>query len=129
MAMRSKADYGKKWLSAACKLAVVGALLGAAIPMYADAVVQGNVYEYPNYNSPPSTYPFGLLYTSAVQIAPPTSDVISWNFTCSTCTGYGISASGDAKVVNGALGADASVTVTGSPTGTHYLAEANSYTQ
>ena len=37
-----------------------------------------------------------------------------WSFTCtSTCVGYGISANGSAKVLNGSLGASATVNVTG----------------
>jgi len=74
-------------------------LAGAGGSMYADIITEGQVGQ--NLGGSPSN----LL----------TTGLPSWSFTCSTCTGYGISANGAAKVTDGSLGASSSVTVTGTP--------------
>jgi hypothetical protein len=105
------------------KAALIGVAL-AAMPMYAGAIVQGNVFQ----SLDDTDFTQGhTIFNSPVNAGSPVSDTVSWSFTCSTCTGYGISGSGAAKVINGSLGAESSVTVTGSPAGAHYLGEANSY--
>jgi hypothetical protein len=96
------------------------------IPMYADAFVQGNIFQNPDTTDFTQGH---TIFNSPVNTGSPVSDLVNWTFTCSTCSGYGLSGSGAAKVVNGSLGAVSSVTVTGSPTGAHYLGEANSYAQ
>jgi len=100
-------------------------ILGA-VPMHATAIVQGNIFQSTDYTD----FTQGsTIFNSPVNSGSPVSDLVNWTFACSTCTGYGISGSGAAKVINGSLGAVSSVTVTGSPTGAHYLGEANSYSQ
>lgn len=101
-------------------------IIAGAIPMQASAVVQGAVFQNPD----TTDYTQGHdIYMSPVNTGSPTSDLVSWTFTCSTCSGYGITADGSAKVVNGALGAVSDITVSGSPTGPHYVGEADSYAQ
>jgi hypothetical protein len=100
-------------------------ILGA-IPMYADAFVQGNIFQNPDTTDFTQGH---TIFNSPVNSGSPVSDLVNWTFICSTCSGYGLSGSGAAKVINGSLGAVSSVTVTGSPTGAHYLGEANSYAQ
>jgi hypothetical protein len=87
--------------------------LGVCAPMYANvilanAVVDGALGE--NLNGTPMQ-----LFDTGAPNGSPISDTVNWNFACSTCTGYGISGNGAAKVINGALGASSSLTVTGSP--------------
>jgi hypothetical protein len=89
-------------------LPIVAFAIGAATPMYADTIVEGQVGQ--NLGGSGSN-----LYSSGAQNGSAVSDIINWNFTCSTCVGYGISANGAAKVIDGSLGASSSVTVTGSP--------------
>ncbi len=87
--------------------------LGVCAPMYANAiaavaVVDGALGE--NLNGTPMQ-----LFDTGAPNGSPISDTVNWNFACSTCTGYGISGAGAAKVINGSLGASSSLTVTGSP--------------
>ncbi len=96
------------------------------IPSYATAVVQGNIFQNPDTTDFTQGH---TIFNSPVNTGSPVSDLVNWTFTCSTCSGYGLSGSGAAKVIDGSLGSVSSVTVTGSPTGPHYLAEANSYSQ
>jgi hypothetical protein len=100
-------------------------ILGA-IPMHATAIVQGNIFQNPDTTDFTQGH---TIFNSPVNSGSPVSDLVNWTFTCSTCSGYGLSGSGAAKVINGSLGAVSSVTVTGSPAGAHYLGEANSYSQ
>lgn len=102
------------------------AMIAASMPMCADAIVQGAVFQNPDTTDFTQGH---TIYNSPVNIGSPVSDTITWNFTCSTCTGYGITASGAAKVINGAMGSESSITITGSPTGPHYLGEGDSYSQ
>ncbi len=74
-------------------------LIGAGGSMYADMITVGQVGQ--NFGGSASN----LLTTS----------LPSWSFTCSTCTGYAISANGAATATDGLLGASSSVTVTGTP--------------
>jgi hypothetical protein len=108
-----------------CVFDLLIVILGA-IPMHATAIVQGNIFQNPDDTDFTQGH---TIFNSPVNSGTPVSDLVSWTFTCSTCSGYGISGSGAAKVINGSLGAVSSVTVTGSPTGAHYLGEANSYSQ
>ena len=88
------------------------ALWGGA-PLYADGILSNAVVEGAlgqNLNGTPQQ-----LYDTGAPNGSPVSDTVNWNFTCSTCSGYGISGSGAAKVINGSLGASSSLTVTGSP--------------
>jgi hypothetical protein len=100
-------------------------ILGA-IPMHATAIVQGNIFQNPDDTDFTQGH---TIFNSPVNSGSPVSDLVSWTFACSTCSGYGISGSGAAKVINGSLGAVSSVTLAGSPAGAHYLGEANSYSQ
>jgi hypothetical protein len=108
-----------------CVFDLLIVILGA-IPMHATAIVQGNIFQNPDDTDPTQG---NTIFNSPVNSGSPVSDLVNWTFSCSTCTGYGLSGSGAAKVINGSLGAMSSVTVTGSPTGAHYLGEANSYAQ
>jgi hypothetical protein len=74
---------GRRKSSPWLKLASIGIALGAAIPTYADAVVQGAVYT--NLTTTDTN-----VYNSSVVIGPPTSDTVSWSYTCATCSGYGL---------------------------------------
>ncbi len=91
---------------------LVALALGAGVPMYADvlsnAVVDGSLGQ--NLNGTPQQ-----LFDTGAPNGSPVSDTVNWNFACSTCSGYGISGSGSAKVINGSLGASSSLTVTGAP--------------
>ncbi|MFI4965148.1 MAG: PEPxxWA-CTERM sorting domain-containing protein [Caulobacterales bacterium] len=84
--------------------------LGAAVPTYASTIVEGQVGQ--NLSGVVSH-----SFSTGPQTTSGASDNLNWNFTCSTCSGYGLSASGAAKVVNGALGASSTMTVTGTPGG------------
>lgn len=81
--------------------------------MYAGTIVEGQVGQ--NLAGVGSN-----LYSSGLQNGSAVSDIINWSFTCSTCSGYGISANGAATVNNGSLGASSSITVTGTPGGPLY---------
>lgn len=108
-------------------LALLAIALGAGAPMYADflgaATVEGDLGQNLDTTSPAGGM---TLYNTGAQSGTPVSDIISWSFTCppSTCSGYGISGSGAANVINGSEGASSSVTVTGS-TGAHFLSAAD----
>jgi hypothetical protein len=45
----------------------------------------------------------------------------SWSGACTTCTGYGVSGSGSAIITNGALGATATMSVTGTTPGGNFV--------
>lgn len=73
-------------------------LFGAGAPMYAD-ILEGQVGQN-----------LGGVGSNLL-----TTNLPSWTFTCSTCVGYGISATGAETVTGGSLGTSASITVTGTP--------------
>ena len=105
---------------------LVLAAVGAVQPARGDAIVQGSLYENQDYTNPAGST---LLYSSAPVFGSPTgSTTTSWSYDCTTCSGYGISGSGQAKAIGGTLGAESSVTVTGSPSA-NYFGEADTYTQ
>jgi hypothetical protein len=112
---------GRRRASPWRKLVSIAIAFAASIPTYADAVVQGAVFT--NLTTTNTD-----VYNSDVVIGPPTSQTVNWSYTCTTCTGYGLSASGSAKVIDGVLGAMSTVSVTGTP-GSSYSAEADSYAQ
>jgi hypothetical protein len=85
-------------------------LFGAGAPIYAGTIDEFQVGQTLGGTG-------SNLYTN-VQDGSAVSDTVNWSFTCSTCSGYGISANGAATVNGGSLGASASVTVTGTPGGT-----------
>lgn len=109
---------------------IVGALLaifvGSSAPMYANPVLSQATLEGAVGQNLDTTSQAGTsLFDTGVQTGSPVSTILPpWTFTCSTCTGYTITASGDAKVVNGSLGAESSVTVTGT-VGPHFSAAAD----
>lgn len=84
------------------KLALLSAVLAAAIPLYASAVLQGHV-------AITGTTGLNNIYTSDFAIGAPASLTQDW--TCDTCSSYGLSASGSAKVINGVLGAESTLSV------------------
>jgi hypothetical protein len=87
----------------------------AAAPMYAGPVLEGDLFQSLNGSS-------GFLFdTGQVSTNP-----LPWNFICTTCSGYGLSGSGDAKDINGSLGASATVSVTGSTGPNFFIGEADS---
>jgi hypothetical protein len=104
--MKALARYG-------IALPFLAIALGAAAPAQADGFVIGQVGQ--NLSGTPTH-----LYDTGDQSGP-----LTWNFTCSTCVNYGLSASGAARVTGASLGASASLTVTGMPGGT-LLATASS---
>ncbi len=86
-------------------LPLLAIALGIVVPMFADAIVEGDLFQAVN-GAGSFTYDTGPL----------AQNNLIWSFTCTTaCVGYGISANGSAKVVNGSLGASATVNVTGAP--------------
>jgi hypothetical protein len=94
----------------------------------ANAVVQGAVYQNPDYTTPATSQ---YLYGSPINIGSPADNTtVSWNYTCdaASCPGYSFTATGAAKVDNGSLGAQSTLLVSSSPGG-NYLAEADSYAQ
>jgi hypothetical protein len=92
-------------------------VLGACAPMYAGTIVAGQVGQ----NSAGTAT--NLL--TMQQTGSGVSDTLPWSFICTTCSGYGITASGTATVDNGTLRATATIGVTGAP-GSPFLADANS---
>jgi hypothetical protein len=99
-------------------------------PVYADAVVQGAVYQNLDYTTPATSQ---YLYGSPINFGSPADNTtVSWNYLCdaATCPGYVFSATGAAKVNNGSLGAQSTILVNNAPAGQpNYLAEADSYAQ
>jgi hypothetical protein len=100
--------------------------LGAGAPMYAGtavsvATVEGHLGQNLDVTSQAGT----TLFDTGAQTGSPVSTTLpTWSFTCTTCSGYGITGSGAAKVINGSLGANSTVTVTGSP-GPNFLSAAD----
>jgi hypothetical protein len=93
--------------------------------VYADILTLATVEGHLGQNLDTTSQPGTTLFDTGAQTGSPVSTILSpWNFTCSTCTGYGISASGAAYVTNGSLGANSTVMVTGSP-GPHFLSAAD----
>jgi len=83
-------------------------LFGVGGPMYADTIVMGQVGE--------NLGGTGSNLFSTQQTGSGVSDtLLPWNFTCTTCSGYGITASGAAAVDNGTLRATGTISVTGAP--------------
>ena len=104
--------------------------LAIGLPAHADAVVQGAVYQYGDYTNPGGTQQ--NLYNSPINVGSPVSQTVNWNYTCDvvSCPGYGLTATGASKVINGSLGAQSSLSLSAAPAGLpNYMAEANSYAQ
>ncbi len=90
---------------ATCRFATLSlaAVLGAGIvPIHGATYVQGAVY------SNPST-----IFDTGQQTGSPLSEILIW--TCTTCSSYGFSADGKAKVINGSMGVVSTINVTGTP--------------
>ncbi len=85
-------------------------LFGVGAPMYADtisiATVDGALGQ--NIGGTPN-----LIFDTNPQTGSPVSTTLTWSASCTTCSGYTVSGSGNAKVINGSLGASSSITATG----------------
>ncbi len=64
------------------------------------------------------------LYNGGIEQGSVVSDTLNWTGACSVCNGYAVSGSGAAKVINGTMGAQASITVSGTVPTSSYLANA-----
>src|SRR6185437_9406150 len=82
-----------------------------AAPAFAGALVQAGVFENFDFTNAP------VLQTDYVNQQQGTAvfDDLAWAFNCNTCVNYTLQASGEGKIVDGVLGAQSSLTVTGNP--------------
>jgi hypothetical protein len=89
--------------------AALGCMLAA--PAFAGALVQAGVFENFDFTNAP------VLQTDYVNQQQGTAvfDDLAWAFNCNTCIDYTLQASGEGKIVDGVLGAQSSLTVTGNP--------------
>jgi hypothetical protein len=87
-------------------LPLLAIALGVGAPMYGGTVSFAGVDGSLGTNA-------ALIYDTTEQIGSPVSTTLTWSASCTTCVGYTVSGSGDARVINGSLGARATVTATG----------------